>query len=206
MSGQALETLEPLILRTRGAYFEGDVCAALKTSPYFVRGFEFALADGAIDCTAEHDPATRFADRFWNLDNRQYDAASASEIALLDVKSCATDAQITTTIGQRRRVAAYICVNAGDPTYVDVIPNFFQDAAAFDSPEIPAEDRLNTVVTHWKRSRLPVSSYGMMGPSTSPYRMPLYLLQEAIRLMRCHIRGEGVSSTKLSSMLFANSA
>ncbi|SMY28929.1 unnamed protein product [Zymoseptoria tritici ST99CH_1A5] len=197
MEGEPLKILEDLIGRTRGAYFEGDVCAVLSSSPFIVRAFEFALADLAIDCTAQYSnrdgDGDSYAERFWDVDNRQFNPEEASELATVDVKSTLIDDPFFAKVGQRRRVCAFICINASDPNYVDFVPNFFQEADSvgtdmcFDDGE-----ELYTIVTQWKASRLPASAYGMLSPCTSPYRMPLWLLPEAIRRARAHIRGEAV--------------
>jgi len=54
-TSEALSILTPLSIRNSGARLEGDVFSILKQSPFVVRSFEFALADGAIDCTQSFD-------------------------------------------------------------------------------------------------------------------------------------------------------
>lgn len=199
-TSEPLKAVEPLIHRSFGARAEGDVAAVLKQSPYMIRSFEFGLADMAIDCTAEYSPTQSWADRLWNVDQRQYDPSKASEIGLIDIKSSLiAAAEIFANETQRQRVAVFICVCTGDPAYVDVLPNFHQSAAAMKEDDgvqrwedqEKGEQRLLSI-TRAKVSRLPQSAYGLVNPSHSPYRMPLSLLLEAIARIRAHMRGEAV--------------
>jgi hypothetical protein len=67
-----LLTLDPLIIRNRGARFKGDVFNVLFKCPYVIRDFKFAAVDGVLDCTVDSPESAyaSFADRLWEL-NKQ---------------------------------------------------------------------------------------------------------------------------------------
>lgn len=68
-SVRPLEVVDVLI-KFRGALFEGDVFSVLWHLPFVIRSFEFALADGALDCNSSgedispDDSPSSWADRF----------------------------------------------------------------------------------------------------------------------------------------------
>lgn len=117
------------------------------------------------------------------------------ELALIDIKgSMKLKEQHVALLGQRRRVAAFICMAAGDPAWVDFIPNMFQDpkAAKHPSLDFTEEENRYVAITYSRPSRLPVTAHSMVNLSTSPFRMPIGLLPDAIALACAHIRGESV--------------
>ena len=65
-SVRLLESLD-VLLNSRSTLYEGDIFSVLWQSPFVVRSFEFALADGALDCANEFSPGTTYADRFWEM-------------------------------------------------------------------------------------------------------------------------------------------
>ena len=182
-----LEALDTLILNNRGALYEGDIFSILKQSPFVVRSFEFALADGALNCAGEVTPEVSFADRFWDVDQSLRQNPMSTKLLLFDVKSKvsqhAGDQTYITTIGQRRRVAFYIGICAADPSFVDLIPNFHQEAPSASAVSNEEDDREVAVNTS-RVSRLPPSAY-KLDPCNAPYRIPLPLLLEAVRRVRC---------------------
>lgn len=191
---EPLKVIESMIQRSRPAVFEGDAFSVLKSSPYILRAFDISVVDGAIDCSKRYDVKASFADRFWEVDSRQL-TSDASHLALIDIKSSVQeDQQYLTALGQRRRVAVYICLCAADPSFVDVIPNFFQDTSTtFDpSADFTEAEKRYVLVTFMRESRIPSKACGGFDQSTSPYRMPLRLLLQAIERIRAHIRGEAV--------------
>lgn len=184
-----------MIFSNRGALFEGNAFSILKHSPFIVRSFEHSPADGAIDCREAYDKASSYADRFHDLETRVAEGETPIDLALIDIKgSMKLEEQHLALLGQRRRVAAFICIGAGNPAWVDFIPNMFQDPKAAKNPSLDftEEEKRYVAVTYSRPSRLPVTAHGMVNLSTSPFRMPIGLLPDAIALARAHIRGESV--------------
>lgn len=188
---EPLKAIERRIYQNRGAIYEGDVFSVLRTSPFVIRSFEFALADGAIDCTYSYKPSLSYADRYWSMYSRRYDS-EASTLLLFDVKSTIAedsgDQVYITTVGQRRHVAFYIGINAADPTFVEVVPNYHQNALAVTQLDNaytkgPAATR-DVAVNISRVSTMPASAYGGLDQCMSPYRMPLTMLAEAIARIR----------------------
>lgn len=184
---ELMESLNRAIIDNRGAIYEGDVFSILKRSPYTVRSFEFALADGALECDHEFDPECSWADRFWQTDQRHGDpVVGPSRLMLFDVKSktaqLAGEQICVTTAGQKACVAFYITICAADPSFVELIPNLQQGLPPLDS--IKKEDRKRALAVNESRaSRLVPPAY-KLDPGGSPYRMPLALLPEAVRRVR----------------------
>jgi hypothetical protein len=112
MADDFLDLIEKVSLRNSGAVHEGDVFSILTKSPFAVRSGEFALVDGALDCTRTHDPASSWATRYWEVDDWAANPSVASDLAAFEVKSCAVGVaggqSYITTIAQRRRAAFYI--------------------------------------------------------------------------------------------------
>lgn len=180
---ELLQALEKVILRNRGALYEGDVFSILQGSPYIIRSFEFAPADGCIDCAREFDPTTSFADRLWESQQADPSTGGASELVLFDVKSkvseVAGDQVYLASRQQHSLMAFFIGICAADTTFVEVLPNFSQ-GRQFDEDSAD-----HSAVNTSRQSKLDPSTY-RLDPSNSPYRMPAYMLQEAIyRVRRC---------------------
>ena len=175
------ESLDP-ILNTRGAVFEGDIFAVLASLPYIVRSFEFAAADGALDCGHSFPPNATYADRFWAVEQEQLPTIPKN-LLLFDVKSSNTplagDQYYKTTIRQRREVAFYIGICVTDPSFVELIPNLYQGRSTARSQPDDDEVAVNTS----RVSHLPPSAY-VLDPCNAPYRMPLALLPTAIERVR----------------------
>ena len=150
-----------------------------------------------------------FAERYWDLYNRRYDT-EASELLLFDVKStvaeCAGDQVYLTSIGQRRHVAFYLCVNGADPTFVEIIPNYHQDAKALEAADPLSmhggEASREVAVNVTRVSRLPPSAYGGIDQCSSPYRIPITMLPQAIALVRAAVRGKGTFSNPWTAVPF----
>lgn len=53
-----------LVLRYRGALFEGDVFSILRSSPYVTRTPKFVLANGAIDCLRSYGLNDSYVERY----------------------------------------------------------------------------------------------------------------------------------------------
>ncbi|KAK0775532.1 hypothetical protein LTR02_007795 [Friedmanniomyces endolithicus] len=104
------------ILQCRGASYEGDICSIMRHSLSLVQSFEFGLGDAALDCTYSYEIEDTFAEQFWNIHEQRFLANEASKFILFDIKS---------TVGEKAGEQA-----AADPTFVDVIPNYSQHAAA----------------------------------------------------------------------------
>ncbi|KAH0353181.1 hypothetical protein KCU81_g1792, partial [Aureobasidium melanogenum] len=177
-----------------GSRYEGDIFAVLQHSPYIMRAFEGALADGAVDCTNRFDENLTFADRHWRIKQRQKDPdaqRSASDLLAFDVKSkvspFAGDQIYITTKRQRRCVAFYIGICAADPSFVELHPNYHQQDPS--APPTSSDDG-EVAVNSSRVSRFHPSAY-RLDPCNSPYRMPLSMLTEAIARVRAYARGGG---------------
>jgi hypothetical protein len=190
-----LQLLTPLFLRDLGQTLEGDVFQVLKQSPFIVRSLEFALADGAIDCSRERPATTSFAERLWNVFSYEPEEDFMSDLIYLDVKSGSADDERShqdymSIEGQCRKVGVWVCISAANSAWVDVIPNRHQTPEGlmtFDS-ETPFDDSQRKVqhVGALRDSRLHNAAHGFLDPCATPYRMPLSMLPEAItRIRRC---------------------
>ena len=188
---EPLELIGRRIFQSRGILYEGDIFSILLHSPFVIRAFEFALADFAIDCTRTYDKAQSFAQRFWTVYQHGSPKPGSSDLLLAEVKcsvagAAGSQAYITTR-AQRRRVAFYIGINAADPSFVDVIPNYDQEKAALDEDASEEERIQEHIVNSTRVSSLPSSAYAGLDPCSSPYRMPIFLLNEAIRRVRRYV-------------------
>ncbi|KAI4238442.1 MAG: hypothetical protein LQ349_001122 [Xanthoria aureola] len=181
------------ILDTRGTLYEADVFSVLRSCNFVLRGFEFAQADGALDCTNEYAPTASYADRLWDLNQRAKRGNAAQRLLLFDAKMASSryaGRQVFVTINsQRKNVAFYIGICAANPAFVELIPNFYQSCSTPDSPGGSDDEDESRVLTinYARLSNLPPSAY-TLNPDDSPYRMPLALLPEAIAGVRDCIR------------------
>ncbi|KAK3703977.1 hypothetical protein LTR37_014080 [Vermiconidia calcicola] len=192
MSDEPLRVAGPRILQCRGASYEGDVFSALRRSRFVVRSFEFALADGAIDCTRTHTDRS-YAERFWTLHDQRY--LDPSQLLLFDVKSTigdkAGDQVYVGNLVQRRHVAFHVGISAAEPTFVDLIPNYEQVEDALSemgtqyTADAAGQQEVSINVT--RVCALPPGAYGGIDQCSSPYRLPLTMLPEAIARIRRHI-------------------
>lgn len=178
--------MDRLRILSRGAVFEGDVFSVLRHCPFIVRAFEFALADGAINCTCGYSPTMTYAERVWELSQTQL--LNESQLLLFDVKSNIgqnAEKQIYfTNSRQRRDVAFYIGVCAADPSFVELIPNLHQETLAYtNAPFSESEENRKFAINIAKVQVLPARTYGL-NRWGEPYRMPLRLLPEAIKRVR----------------------
>ncbi|THX42150.1 hypothetical protein D6D11_08328 [Aureobasidium pullulans] len=175
-----------LLPHNAGDVFEGDIFSVLKHSPIVVRASEFGLADGALDCLHRHDPRTSFAARFWATDQRQRSNNASCRLLLFEAKSTIRHASYSTFTRQRDRVAFYIGVCEADPRFVDLIPNWKQKSSGDEPPGLlPRSKRKNVTVNVSRTSRVSSQAY-TVDQSQSPYRMPRYMLSEAVeRILQC---------------------
>lgn len=189
-----LNALDSALFRDLGQTLEGDIFQALKKSPHVVRAWEFALADGAIDVTWTRDVGMTYAERLWHLFSYGPESKQ-SELVLFDVKSSSvvedSDRSFISTKAQRLRVAFYLCISATDPEWVDLIPNYWQDARALQSDREDRDDesckeRFNVL----RASRLPDAAHRSLHPCNTPYRMPMRVLPQAMsRVRSCVVDG-----------------
>lgn len=191
----SLDLVAPALYHSRGAIAEGDVFSVLASSPYVVRGGEFAVADGALDCSRTYGTAS-YAMRYWDLNDRAADPEESSDLLAFDVKSSSSgiagQQTVWTSIAQRRRVSFYIARLAADPTWVEIIPNYQQQAAALDTrTDFSEAESREHVFNFTRQSAMVPRTYGGIDPSGSPYRMPLALLPEAMRRIRLCCQKEG---------------
>lgn len=191
-----LEPVGGILFRNSGSIHEGDVFSILASSPFVVRSGEFALMDGALDCTSRHESDSSYASRYWEVNDRAADPSEAGDLAGFEVKSCAfgeAGKQIyITTIAQRRRAAFYIAKLATDPNWVELIPNYQQDAESLDPESANLEaETAEHIINFTRKSFMPPRTYGAVDPSGSAYRMPLSVLPEAVRRARlcCSVPG-----------------
>lgn len=192
---QPLEALN-IILRSRGARYEGDVFSVLWQSPYILRSWEFALVDGAIDCNEEFKLGTSFVDRLAQVKSRFL--PESRKLVRFDIKSKisqeAGDQIYNTSTHQQSAVAFYIGLCAADTSFVELIPNFHQHkegtpALGYD-PEEVLENRQGAV-NDSRVSKLHASAY-KLDPCNSPYRMPFTDICEAIHRVRRTAQGKGI--------------
>lgn len=191
---EPLKPIERRIFSARGAFYEGDIFSVIRDSPYAIESFEFARADGAIDCSREYAPSTTYADRFWRVYTHRYE--QPSKLLLFDIKSTtgqeAGAQRYITNLQQRLHVAFYIGVNAADPTWVEVIPNYLQGNEALALNKAVGRDGVERsknrkiTVNTCRVSTHPAASYGGIEQWGGPFRMPAFMLVEAIsRIRRC---------------------
>ena len=183
----SLQILERPILTGRGACHESDVFSVLWHTSSVVRAFEFAMADGAIDCSKESPEGTSFAERLWSLDQELRLWPESHRILLFDVKSSTyptSDRQLyTTNKFQQSQVAFYLGFSASNPRHVELIPNVYQqDPAATRLAHEEGSQPSN--VDKLRISTVDPLTYGCLAPHRAPFRMPLALLPEAIRRVR----------------------
>jgi hypothetical protein len=188
-----LHVLDSTLFRDLGQTLEGDIFQTLKESPHVIRAWEFALADGAIDVTRMRRVGMNYAERLWDL--LSYGPESKrSELVLFDVKSSSAvddcNLSFISTEAQRLRVAFYLCISATDPGWVDLMPNYRQDASKLRSG---GEDRGDADEGDKERfnvhraSRLPDAAHGSLHPCNTPYRMPIRILPEALSRVRSRV-------------------
>lgn len=192
-----LESICGYMLRNRGWLYEADMFSILLESPWVVRCFEFALADGAVNCGSlnEYTKSQGYAERFTNMLDCSDDERS---ILLFDVKSSTSAVAGSQSYigaeGQRQQVAFWICICAADPTFVELIPNMSQSDNANVLPSPDAESAADGQETAKKRelainitkqSKLPIETYSGLDQCGSPYRMPISHLVKAIEQVRC---------------------
>lgn len=198
-------SIENLISDGRGAIREGDAFSVLKHSPFALRGYEFSLCDGAIDCKNRYDTEMSYADRFWKLECQLQRDPGSANLGLLEIKSSTqTDHPYPTSVAQLHRVVAYVLLRSADASWVDFVPNFFQveEAVESDPMELPESEKRKVGAAFATRSRLPATAHGMIDQSTSPYRMPLCMLPEAISRARAHVRREAVYTNPWTKVSF----
>ena len=206
--------LAPVFLRDLGFVLEGDVFQALKQSPFAVRALEFALADGAVDCSRERPTLTSFAERLWDLFSYEPEEDFMSDLVLFDIKSGSAEQgdrsrrDYISIEAQRGRVGFWICVSAANPAWVDVIPNRRQDYEAvtkFDAEVVRDESQRKTKhVGFVGDSRLPPSAHGFLDPCVVPYRRPLFKLPVAIASIRRCAQGLGDYVNPHTGVIFKN--
>jgi hypothetical protein len=206
-----LEAIAQRIFQAKGAIFEGDVFSILLYCLYTVRAFEFGTVDGGMVLRGQFEKGSDYARRLWEILSSEQE--EDIELLLFDIKSTvageAGSQAYITPIHQRRIVAFYIGVCAANATFVDLIPNFLQEAEALESksptdkPQGRAEKEVAVNVT--RVSCLPASAYGGIDQCMSPYRMPLWVLPEAIELVReCAIDPSKVYINPWTRVAFPN--
>lgn len=168
----SLATLDALVLHNRGGLYEAKLFQALLSSPYVVRSAEFAALDGAVDCSATYGQNVRFAERFFDLWQAQ--RIKPHKLLLFEVKSTvgreAETQRPNFTQTQRTHAAFYICVNAANAAYVDLVPSHYHGS--------PMSSKID-------KHYMPVSprSY-VLDPNHEACRMPIGKLPEAIENVR----------------------
>jgi hypothetical protein len=195
-----LHLLEAMLLRDLGQTLEGDIFQALKSSSrYILRAWEFALSDGAIDCSRTWPLDMSYADKLRHLFSHGPES-TRSDIALFDIKSSSAvddhgHRRYWSTIAQRLRVAFYIGVSAADPKWIDLIPNYHQDPNALqhDAEDDWEEESKGNVeqINVCRDSRLHDAAHGSLDVCATPYRMPISMLDEAISRVRSCALGLG---------------
>ncbi|SMY30381.1 unnamed protein product [Zymoseptoria tritici ST99CH_1A5] len=190
---EPLRILEPLILRHLGAILEGDIFSILASSPFIIRSSEFALSDGALDCTRSYGTTTSFAERFWSLVSHR--PTDLSEIVLFDAKSSSVvdgDRIFYTSLGQRHGVGFHVCICGTDPDFVELIPNYQQKRAAFEPGFEVADEEQDIYTVNVRREyRLFGNAHGHLDQYGAAYRMPVAMLPAAIERVRACAQGKG---------------
>lgn len=128
--------MEPLssldiLLHNRGTTFESELCLFIKIAiDFFVRGFEFSLADGALALDRIFSPQFSFAEIFHKVHSTSNGKSGTERLLLFDFKSklspIAGDGVYNTSTRQQSQVAFYIGFCAADPRYIELIPNYRQ--------------------------------------------------------------------------------
>jgi len=197
-SSPILTQLQPVIMQNRGARFEADLFDRLLEHPHSLRSFEFAAADGAIDCSADaallQGP---YSDRLWEIEEAHNETfhdqqacrdtgsdRTAVCLALFDGKSNLSEnaeGQIySTTLRQRQVVSFYVGVCASNPSYVELFPNYFAQI-----PMQQGDDPSRRVAVNLSRkSAVSPKAYDFLSPCNAPYRMPASMLLEAFSRVR----------------------
>lgn len=197
LMSEPLRVLDSVIKRSCGARFEADVFSLLRSSAFVARCFEFSGGDGVVDCTSQYDVSLNWAQRHLLLSDQE---GLERRVLLFDVKSSAAVAagqqQFESFFLQRAIVAFYVCVCAADPSWVEVIPNYGQDREIIEHGEYVVPDAreiaLRAVVNITRTSWFPPLAYGMLDPCGTPYRMPRWMLSEAVTRMRACALGQQV--------------
>lgn len=198
-----LKTLDR-VTYDQGALLEGDAFSILSGSPHILRSPEFALADGAIDCSRTYEPEMTYTQRYWEM--QSFEPSEAPELCLFDVKSSVGGhlrQGYVSTPRQRQHVTFYLGLCAANPGYVELIPNYHQKQMDPDAEVLQAEDRALSVVNKPRHQRLPPKAYGGLDPSGSPYRMPIALLTQAIASVRECALGRGSYTNPWTQVTFA---
>ncbi|GAB7349839.1 hypothetical protein MBLNU459_g0543t1 [Dothideomycetes sp. NU459] len=195
---ELFQCLDGIVFGGRSAVYEGDVFSILSHSPYIVRSSEFALADGVVDCTYSYGQLSSYADRFWDLDQRQVVKEMASDLLLFDVKSTIADVagvqSFLTNADQQQQIAFFISICAKDTSFVELVPNFAQDGSTVFQENafaaiVRGPARYNRIQVT-RLSRLPAQAYGALDQCSSPYRLPIGMLVQAIdSIRRCVVSG-----------------
>ncbi|KAG9693647.1 hypothetical protein KCU95_g3200, partial [Aureobasidium melanogenum] len=192
MAPDILKPLEPIFYHNRPAILEGDVFSVLRQSPYVVRSFEFGLADGAVDCSQSYDTASSFADRFWELDHSMRDPVTPHDILLFDIKGSVFDQRLMSNVAQGKNIAFYIGVSMTDSSFVELIPNYNQDPSDEANPLVSLEidQRKYLSINTDRDSKLALRTQGL-NQTNAPFRMPRYMLRDAILRVRDCARSQG---------------
>jgi hypothetical protein len=205
-SSHTIGQLIPLITLNRGARFEADIFDLLLDYAHVVRSFEFAPADGAVCCSIHSTLHGTYSDRFWQIDemdnetyhdHRQTPTSPHHALCLspFDVKSntaLKAEGQVyVTTIRQRKIVAFYIGICAADPSFVELIPNYYTGL-----PIQQGDDPSRYVAVNLSRKSLTgPGAYKFLSPCNAAYRMPTSLLHEAISRVRACVQACGQASS-----------
>ncbi|KAK3075567.1 hypothetical protein LTR53_001005 [Teratosphaeriaceae sp. CCFEE 6253] len=197
MAEQA-SALAQMVSVHRGGLFEGDIFSVLRASPYVIRSFEGALADGAVDCTRSHlqTDDSMYAHRFWKV--QSLEPPQWPKLLLFDAKSTISNTAghqtYVTSKQQRAHVAFYLGISAANTGFVELVPNYYQQPEALDlelQPEdMPSDESYAANFT--RVARLPTSAYDGLDPCGAPHRLPIALLSEAIQGVRRHAQGHEV--------------
>lgn len=202
-----LRFLQALLFGCQGYLLEGNLFAVLLSSTFIVRSFEFALADGAVDCTNEFDSSRSYAHRLWTLISQ--DPSVASQLLLFDMKSSCDDGEgaqrFKTSVGQQNRVAFFLCICAADPRFVDLMPNMSQNAEALKpGSELPVNEQDQVTIDMFRPSRLFAMAHGSLHQGGTPFRMPISMLPEAIHRVRDCALGQGNYANPWTGVEFKN--
>lgn len=178
-------TIDSWLVGCASAYVEGDIFHLLRGLSHTIRSFELAPLDGAIECGHGFEVDLEYATRLWKTIQESTANPDSHELLYFDVKCKFSrkheDQSYFTSATQKRLAAFYICFRTIDSSFVEVIPNWYQNLSA----EAEADPGLkqNSLVLTSRASRFP---FRMTGPdlSSSPYRMPIHLLPKAISGLR----------------------
>ncbi|GIZ40155.1 hypothetical protein CKM354_000350700 [Cercospora kikuchii] len=190
-----LSVLECITPHNLSALWEGDIFSVLLQSPFMIRAFEFGAADGGLDCSTRYPETDSYAERWATFVERP--PGRGHKVVLFDVKST-----VAAEAGRQRYftfplqyalAAFYICVAAGDPVYIDVVPNYSQYADSASAERL-LEDKSRKIFELYATHSIwhPPSAYGGVDPTSSPYRMPRALLPAALERIRNCALGYGI--------------